>query len=147
MQAFVLGFGIWDAATCRNPSCFARLASLTTGSRSNILVSMTRSSKSSKGPAAKRAKPRAGGPRAGYWLLQDAKARFSELVRKARSEGPQHVTVHGRDEVVVVTAESYRRLKGSATGQALIDAMQASPHRDIELQPTRSSMPVRDVML
>jgi prevent-host-death family protein len=108
---------------------------------------MTRSSKSPKGPASKRAKPRAGGPRAGYWLLQDAKARFSELVRKARSEGPQHVTVHGRDEVVVVTAESYRRLKGSATGQALIDAMQASPHRDIELQPTRSSMPVRDVTL
>jgi hypothetical protein len=34
----------------------------------------------------------------GYWLLQDAKARFSELVRKVRSEGPQHVTVHGRDE-------------------------------------------------
>jgi prevent-host-death family protein len=70
---------------------------------------------------------------------------FSELVRKARSEGPQHVTVHGRDEVVVVTAESYRRLKGSAIGQALIDAMQASPHRDVELKPTRSSMPARDV--
>jgi prevent-host-death family protein len=106
---------------------------------------MTRSTKSSKGTSPRRAKARTGGPRAGYWLLQDAKARFSELVRKARSEGPQHVTVHGRDEVVVVTAESYRRLKGSVTGQALIDAMQASPHRDIELQPERMSMPVRDV--
>ncbi|NBT97438.1 MAG: type II toxin-antitoxin system prevent-host-death family antitoxin [Methylocystaceae bacterium] len=30
------------------------------------------------------------------WPLQDAKARFSELVRRACSEGPQHVTVHGR---------------------------------------------------
>jgi len=79
--------------------------------------------------------------------LQDAKARFSELVRKARSEGPQHVTVHGRDEVVVVTAESYRQLKGSATGQALIDAMQSSPHREIELQPERVGMPVRDITL
>ena len=131
----------------QNPSCFRTYSVLTTGSRSNILVSMTRSSKSSKGPVSKRAKARTGGPRAGYWLLQDAKARFSELVRKARSEGPQHVTVHGRDEVVVVTAESYRRLKGSITGQALIDAMQASPHRDLDLQPTRSSMPVRDVTL
>ena len=41
----------------------------------------------------------------GYWLLQDAKARFSELVRRVRSEGPQHVTIHGRDEVVVIAAE------------------------------------------
>ena len=85
--------------------------------------------------------------RAGHWLLQDAKARFSELVRKVRSEGPQHVTVHGRDEVVVIAAEEFRRLKGSATGQALIEAMQASPHRDIELAPRRGTMPVRDVSL
>lgn len=85
--------------------------------------------------------------RAGYWLLQDAKARFSELVRKVRSEGPQHVTVHGRDEVVVIAAEEFRRLKGSATGQALIDAMQASPYRDIDIGPKRGTMPVRDVSL
>jgi len=85
--------------------------------------------------------------RSGYWLLQDAKARFSELVRKVRSEGPQHVTVHGRDEVVVIAAEEFRRLKGSATGQALIEAMRASPHRDIEIEPRRGTMPVRDVSL
>ena len=61
------------------------------------------------------------------WKLEDAKARFSELVRRVRSEGPQHVTVHGRDEVVVIAAEEFRRLKGDLTGQALIAAMQASP--------------------
>jgi prevent-host-death family protein len=38
----------------------------------------------------------------GRRLLQDAKARFSELVRRVRSEGPQQVTVHGRDEVVII---------------------------------------------
>ena len=80
-------------------------------------------------------------------MLQDAKARFSELVRKVRSEGPQHVTVHGRDEVVVIAAEEFRRLKGSITGKALIDAMQASPHRDIGIEPRRSPLPVRDVSL
>jgi prevent-host-death family protein len=85
--------------------------------------------------------------RAGYWLLQDAKARFSELVRKVRSEGPQHVTVHGRDEVVVIAAEEFRRLTGSATGQALIEAMQASPFREIDLEPVRGPMPVRDMSL
>lgn len=81
----------------------------------------------------------------GYWVLQDAKARFSELVRKVRSEGPQHVTVHGRDEVVVIAAEEFRRLKGTLTGQALIDAIQASPCREIEIEPKRAPLPVRDV--
>ena len=107
---------------------------------------MTRSPKPKPSrPRGARARP--GGPRAGYWLLQDAKARFSELVRKARSEGPQHVTVHGREEVVVVTAEAFRRLKGNITGRALIEAMQASPHRDIELEPERTVMPVRELTL
>jgi hypothetical protein len=41
--------------------------------------------------------------------------------------------VHGRDEVVVIAAKEFRRLKGSATGQALIEAMQAYPHRDIQI--------------
>ena len=111
-----------------------------------ILVRMTRISKS-KLSTSKSLKVRPPKGRSGYWLLQDAKARFSELVRKVRSEGPQHVTVHGRDEVVVIAAEEFRRLKGSATGQALVEAMQASPHRDIEIAPRRGAMPVRDVSL
>jgi prevent-host-death family protein len=85
--------------------------------------------------------------RPGHWLLRDAKARFSELVRRVRSEGPQHVTVCGRDEVVVIAAEEFRRLKGDHTGQALIAAMQASPHRDIDIEPRGVHMPVRDVAL
>jgi prevent-host-death family protein len=83
----------------------------------------------------------------GYWLLQDAKARFSELVRRVHSDGPQHVTVHGREEVVVMSAAEFRRLKGERTGTALIEAMQASPHRDIEIEPQRDVMPVRPVEL
>ncbi len=83
----------------------------------------------------------------GRWLLQDAKARFSELVRRVRNEGPQHVTVHGREEVVVVSAEEFRRLKGDQTGEVLIAAMQASPHREIDIEPSRTPMPVRGVDL
>jgi prevent-host-death family protein len=83
----------------------------------------------------------------GRWALQDAKARFSELVRRARSEGPQHVTVHGRDEVVVVAAEEFRRLKGDPTGEALIAALQSSPYRDNDIEPRRVRLPVRDVKL
>lgn len=83
----------------------------------------------------------------GHWVLQDAKARFSELVRRVHSDGPQHVTVHGRDEVVVISAEDFRRLKGERTGEALIAAMQASPYRDLDIDSTRAVLPVRDVTL
>jgi prevent-host-death family protein len=85
--------------------------------------------------------------RPGHWLLADAKARFSELVRLARSEGPQHVTVHGRDAVVLMTAEEFRRLKGNPTGAALIAAMRESPHRNVPIEPKRAPMPVRKIKL
>ena len=81
----------------------------------------------------------------GRWSLQDAKARFSELVRRVRGEGPQHVTVHGRDEVVVMSVEDYHRLKGDRSGEALVAALQASPHREVEIEPKRGPMPVRDI--
>jgi prevent-host-death family protein len=109
---------------------------------------MTRTKKIPPPPGrAKKAVRRARGLLPGHWLLQDAKARFSELVRRVRSEGPQHVTVHGRDEVVVVSAEEFRRLKGERSGDALIAAMQASPYRDIDIEPKRDRMPVRGVDL
>lgn len=83
----------------------------------------------------------------GRWRLQDAKARFSELVRLARSDGPQHVTLHDRDVVVVIDSGEFHRLMAGRAGQLLIDAMHASPHREIDLEPRRASMPVRAVKL
>ncbi len=81
------------------------------------------------------------------WSLQDAKARFSELVRRAQSDGPQYVTLHGRAAVVVVDADEFNRLRGARTGALLIEALQASPHRQVEIEPRRSAMPVRAVKL
>ena len=81
------------------------------------------------------------------WQLQDAKARFSELVRRVRDEGPQHVTVHGRDEVVVISAAEFRRLRGEVTGAALVAALQSSPHKGISIEPKRMRLAVRDVSL
>ncbi len=46
------------------------------------------------------------------WQLQEAKQRFSELVRRAEREGPQVVTRHGEEVVVVVPAEEWRRVSG-----------------------------------
>ena len=86
-------------------------------------------------------------PPCGRWRLQDAKARFSELVRRAHSDGPQHVTLHGRDAVVVVDVEEFNRLKGARTGALLIEALRASPHRRVKVEPGRAAMPVRAVKL
>jgi antitoxin Phd len=44
------------------------------------------------------------------WKLEDAKARFSEVVRRAQSEGPQRVTVRGKDAVVVISVEELEQL-------------------------------------
>ncbi len=51
-----------------------------------------------------------GGRSGGGWKLEDAKARFSEVVRLARSEGPQRVSVRGKDAVVVMSVEELERL-------------------------------------
>jgi prevent-host-death family protein len=114
-----------------------------------IVVSVTRIAKG-KSTKTKKASPprrRVRDRRPGRWRLQDAKARFSEVVRRVRAEGPQHVTVHGRDEVVIIAAEDFRRMKGEPTGAALVAAMQNSPYPDINIEPRRSRMPVRDFNL
>jgi prevent-host-death family protein len=64
----------------------------------------------------------------GYWALQDAKARFSELVRRVKEQGPQRVTVHGREEVVILAADEFRRLQGNRSGADLVAALQSCPH-------------------
>lgn len=44
------------------------------------------------------------------WQLQEAKARFSEVIRRAIAEGPQHVSVRGEDRAVIISEETYLRL-------------------------------------
>lgn len=55
-------------------------------------------------------------PDAAVWKLEDAKARFSEVVRMAEQGVPQRVSVRGRDAVVIVSAEAYARLAPAARG-------------------------------
>ncbi len=83
----------------------------------------------------------------GQWSLQDAKARFSEVVRKAKTEGPQQITVHGREEVVVISVEEYRRAKGQPTGEVLVRMLQNSPLRDITIERVRTPARTRPVKL
>ena len=46
----------------------------------------------------------------GTWSLADAKAKLSEVVERAKTQGPQHLTKNGKDAAVVLSAEDYRRL-------------------------------------
>ena len=79
------------------------------------------------------------------WQLQEAKNRLSELVRQAREDGPQTITVHGTDAVVVVDAEHFRKL--SARKGSLTEFFRRSPLVGIELDFTRSREPGRPVDL
>ena len=85
-------------------------------------------------------------PAENTWKAQDAKARFSEVMRRAREVGPQHVTVHGREEAVIISAEDYRKAFGDKrTGADLIAALQSFPWPDDMVLPERFPMPVRDI--
>jgi prevent-host-death family protein len=44
------------------------------------------------------------------WQVQDAKMHFSELIERARSEGPQTITRHGAERAVLLSIEDYRKL-------------------------------------
>ncbi len=79
------------------------------------------------------------------WQLQEAKNRLSEVVRKAREDGPQVITVHGADAVVVVSTDQYRRLskrKGSLT-----EFFRRSPLVGVELDIVRRTDTGRPVDL
>ncbi len=79
------------------------------------------------------------------WQLQEAKNRLSELVRKARAEGPQVITLRGRDAVVVVSATEYGKL--SRPRGSLVDFFRKSPLARVNLDLARSTDTGRPVNL
>ncbi len=65
------------------------------------------------------------------WQLQAAKARFSEVIKKAAKEGPQGITVHGEPSAVVISSEEYERLKHPR--ESFVKFMRRSPLYGVEL--------------
>src|SRR3954451_9832814 len=63
------------------------------------------------------------------WQLQTAKAQFSEVFRRARTEGPQHVTRAGKEEVVILSKEDFDLLKDPRQEESLWDFFRNSPLR------------------
>ena len=48
------------------------------------------------------------------WQMQDAKARLSEVVKRAERDGPQDITLHGRSVAVVLSRDRFDQLSGQA---------------------------------
>lgn len=81
------------------------------------------------------------------WALQDAKAQFSELSRRAMQEGPQHVTVRGKPALVVLSEVEYAALVRGRRRRSLADLLRASPVAGDELDVRRSRDKGRKVSL
>lgn len=74
----------------------------------------------------------------GPWQVQTAKAQFSELLRRARAEGAQVVTKQGKDDVVVMPIEQYRKLmRRSRQPASLVQFFAQSPLADVDLNLER----------
>lgn len=80
-----------------------------------------------------------------HWQLQDAKNKFSNLVDKAQHNGPQVVTRHGKDTVVVLSIEEYKRLVKPKKN--LLQFFQSSPLAEEELNVERNKDFPRDIEL
>ena len=78
------------------------------------------------------------------WQLQTAKQRFSELIERALSEGPQIVTRRGREVAVVIGIDDYRRLREGEPD--FKQFLREAPDFDL-LDIKRSSEPGRAVAL
>jgi antitoxin Phd len=81
------------------------------------------------------------------WKLEDAKARFSEVVRLARDEHPQLVTVRGKDAVVVLSADQFAKLLPLIAQPNIHDFLSQSPLSHLDFEPSRVQSPVREVEL
>ena len=80
------------------------------------------------------------------WQMQEAKARLSEVVKLAQSEGPQDITLHGQSVAVLLSRSAYDRLSGN--GRTLVEFMRQSPLYGLEdLEFERDQSTTREVEL
>jgi prevent-host-death family protein len=78
------------------------------------------------------------------WQVQEAKQRFSEVLRAAEGE-PQIVTRHGEEVAVVIDIAEFRRLHGETVG--FMEYLMSGPLLDFDLDLGRRNEPPRDIDL
>jgi len=82
------------------------------------------------------------------WQLQTAKAQFSELFRRARTEGPQVVTRQGKEQVVVLPAEQFAQLtKRVRQPKSLVRFFAQSPLTRVKLDLSREVDSGREIKI
>ena len=82
------------------------------------------------------------------WQIQTAKARFSEVFRRARTEGPQRIMRQGKEGVVMISDEQYAQLVGrSHQPKSLLQFFRDSPFVGVELDLEREKDTGRDIEL
>src|SRR5205809_6085619 len=82
------------------------------------------------------------------WQIQTAKARFSELFRLARTEGPQRITRQGKEGVVMISDEQYDRLMvRSHQPKSIVQFFRQSPLVGVKLNLERDKDAGRDLEL
>ena len=81
------------------------------------------------------------------WQLQEAKNKFSQLVEKARKFGPQIVTKHGKEAVVILSFEDYKKMIRPKDN--LIEFLRKSPlaQSKIDFSALRQKDKPRDIIL
>lgn len=80
------------------------------------------------------------------WKLEDAKARFSEVVRRAGSSGPQLVTIRGKEAAVILAPEQYRRMLPKDKGKLqLVQFLQGLGLSSVNTE--RENDPGRDIVV
>ena len=79
------------------------------------------------------------------WQLQEAKNKLSSLVDKAQTEGPQIITKHGKDAVVVMSVDDYKKLAKPESD--LVQFLRESPLHRQGLDVSRDKSAPRDVTL
>ena len=73
------------------------------------------------------------------WRLETAKAELSEVVRQARSEGPQTITVRGEQAVVVLSVEAYAQLGEALPGKTWVDRLRESVIGEMDIERSRDT--------
>jgi antitoxin Phd len=76
------------------------------------------------------------------WQLQEAKARLSEVIKKAKEEGPQSITVHGSPTAVIISSKEYERLKHPQG--SFVEFMRRSPLYGVDLDLKRGQTLTRE---
>ena len=79
------------------------------------------------------------------WQLQDAKSKFSHLVEKALHNGPQFVTKHGNNAVVILSFKEYQEITRPQSD--LVTFLRSSPLVNIELDISRDKNSPREIEL